>query len=263
MTQKDNGRGVPPEKLETIARNLAEHLAPGGSIRGLTVAGEVLSNLRSLKGHHRRVARLAAEGKTISGEMEWLLDNWYIAEREGKEAAAAFKGVSRLRREKEGAFLTILARAFVQAAEGTVNPDGIHAFFGGVQQVRALDEREVSLLIPAICGALIFRLEKLAARIDKSPAEGLSDDLGRVFSSLRLLSALDTTDILDEISRTEQTLCHDPAGVYSQMDEKTRARYRERVSLLAKRHGLEEHQVAQRVLELAQTGEGRTRHVGY
>jgi len=263
MTEKDSGQRVPLEKLEKTARNLAEHITPGGSIRGAAVAGAVLSGLRSLKGHHRRAVRLAAECKTVPGEMEWLLDNWYIAEREGKEAAMAFQGVSRLRREREGALLMGLARTFVQTAEGAVTSDGIHAFFGGLQQVCALDEREVSLLIPAICGALIFRLEKLAARINTTPTEGLSDDMGRIFSSLRLLVALDATDILDEISQTEQTLRHDPAGVYDQMDEKTRARYRERVSLLAKRHRLGEHQVAEQVLELARIGKDRSRHVGY
>ena len=263
MTEENSGRRVPLEQLEKVACNLAERVVPDGSIRGVAIGGEILSGLRSLKGHHRRVARLAAERKTVPGEMEWLLDNWYIAEREGKAAALAFREAPRLRREREGAFLMALARAFVQGAEGAVTWDGIRAFFGGFQQVRALDEREVSLLIPAICGALIFRLEKLAARIGTSPEEGLSEDVGRVFSSLRLLAALDAADLLEEISQTEQALRHDPAGVYDQMDEKTRTRYRERVSLLAKRHQLGEHQVAERVLELAHAGEGRRRHVGY
>ena len=251
------------EALTQHGANTAKGLKISGYSRGRTQAGEVISRLRSLKGHQRKVAAFAAESGSLPGEAEWFLDNWYIAEREGKKAAAELKDAEKLRRTEAGAFLLVLTSGLVEATEGAVTPEGMRAFFDGVQRVRPLDEREVSLLIPAITAALIFRLDHLAGTIRSTETPELSERMDRIFTTLRLLASLDMLDILDEISCTEHTLRGDPAGVYSAMDEQTRQRYRREISRLAKQHRLEEYQVATRVLERAQKGEGAARHVGH
>ncbi|MCL2563994.1 MAG: hypothetical protein FWE08_08185 [Oscillospiraceae bacterium] len=254
---------TPLEALTPRGKQTSKGLKITGHTPGKRIAGEVIACLRSLKAQHKKIAAHAAEHGGLPGEMEWLLDNWYIAEREGKEAAARLKGAPKLRRTDGGAFLLALTTALVEAGDGEVTPEGIGAFFEGVQQVRPLDEQEISLLAPAITAALLYRLRDLAAAIRGTETPGLADRMNRVFTALRLLASLDMLDILDEISRAEQTLRGDPAGVYTEMDERTRGRYRKEVSRLAKRHGLEEHQVAERVLERAKKSEGRARHVGY
>ncbi|MCL2589075.1 MAG: hypothetical protein FWD84_06670, partial [Oscillospiraceae bacterium] len=251
------------EALTAKGKQTTEGLEMRGHICGTKLARDISACLRNLSGRQKKAAAFAAEQGNLPGEMEWFLDNWYIAEREGKETIAQLKGVKRLRRAKDGVFLLVLAKSLVETAEGEVTPERIRAFFTGVQMVKPLNEQEVSLLHPAITAALIMRLQHLAAKLRSTEIPGLAEEMDCVFTSLRLLASLDMLDILDEISRTEQTLRRDPAEVYTAMDEQTRGRYRREVSRLAKRHEMEEHQVAAKVLELARRGEGHTRHVGY
>ncbi|RFO97165.1 cyclic beta 1-2 glucan synthetase [Rhodoferax lacus] len=71
-------------------------------------------------------------------------------------------------------------------------------------------------------------------------------------ASLRLLSATDWRDFVEEQSLVEHTLREDPLGVYPRMDFATRDRYRhvvEKTARLAKRP---EAEVARKVLQLAQ-----------
>ncbi len=51
--------------------------------------------------------------------------------------------------------------------------------------------------------------------------------------------------------------------VYTKMDEETRRRYRQQVCRLAKRLGMTEAEAAQKALDLAEKGRGRSKHVGF
>jgi len=137
-----------------------------------------MSCLRNLKAEQKKAAAYAAEHAGLPGEMEWFLDNWYIAEREGKETAAQFRSAPRLRRGEEGACLLTLTRALVEVGEGEVTPPRISAFFEGVQQVRPLDEQEISLLLPAVSAALILRLGELAVKLGGTETPGFRSKWG-------------------------------------------------------------------------------------
>jgi cyclic beta-1,2-glucan synthetase len=88
-------------------------------------------------------------------------------------------------------------------------------------------------------------------------------------ASLRSLSAMDWKEFVETLSRVEETLRADPAGVYSKMDFPTRDRYRHAVELLARYSRLSETEVAQNAVKLSaasatQKGhEDRTAHVGF
>ena len=92
--------------------------------------------------------------------------------------------------------------------------------------------------------------------------------IGNAITSLRQLSLLDWRDVFESQSRVERILRRDPAGIYPQMDFDTRNQYREAVEVLAKRAGIEQTEVARKVVEMALAGEGsqawqsRQRHVG-
>jgi cyclic beta-1,2-glucan synthetase len=74
--------------------------------------------------------------------------------------------------------------------------------------------------------------------------------IGNAFTSLRQLAQLDWRQIFERLSRVEQLLRLDPAGVYSKMDFKTRDRYRRVIEELARGSGQTEDQVAQSTIEL-------------
>ena len=88
-------------------------------------------------------------------------------------------------------------------------------------------------------------------------------------TSLRFLNALDARELVENLSLVERVLRADPAGVYSAMDFSTRDRYRHMVEELALRSTLEEPEIAQKAVDLAEAAvrrHGRTEraaHVGY
>jgi len=249
--------------LTEAGREIAGELRLSGYTHGRREARRILADLRAIRVYHKKAMELTKEQGSVPREAEWLLDNWYIAEREGKDAAEKFQGVPKLQCVPDGTRLLVLAYTLVEICAGEVTPPRIGAFFDGVQETCPLSEREVSLTIPALQAALITRLKHFVKNLKGEEIEGLADEMNRVFTSLRLLASLDMREDLDEISKTEQILRLDPAGVYTHMDEETRRRYRRQVSHLARQHKIEEHEVASQVLELAEAGDGKSGHVGY
>ena len=88
-------------------------------------------------------------------------------------------------------------------------------------------------------------------------------------ASLRFLSALDWKEFVETLSRVEETLRADPAGVYGQMDFPTRDCYRHSVEAISRHSRLAEAEVAQRAIQLAADSakrtsrDDRTAHVGF
>ena len=88
-------------------------------------------------------------------------------------------------------------------------------------------------------------------------------------SSLRFLSAMNWKEFVETLSLVDQTLRHDPAGVYGAMDFSARDRYRHAVETCARYSELSEADVAQRAIQLAEAGArekgrgDRTAHVGF
>ena len=80
--------------------------------------------------------------------------------------------------------------------------------------------------------------------------------------SLRFLAMMDWREFVETMSVVETTLRDDPGGTYGRMDFATRDRYRHMVELMARRGKLPEHEVALKVLELAQSRAQAISHAG-
>ncbi len=87
--------------------------------------------------------------------------------------------------------------------------------------------------------------------------------------SLRFLAMMDWREFVEAMSVVEGILREDPDGTYGLMDFATRDSYRHVTEQIARRGGLVESEVAQKVLELAQASAARSAdddiaaHVGY
>ena len=92
--------------------------------------------------------------------------------------------------------------------------------------------------------------------------------IGNAFTSLRQLDLLDWKVCFEKLSRVEELLRQDPAGIYPRMDFKTRDQCRRSIEDLHRGSGLDEAIVAQRVLDLATEAsrdsgaDAQLRHVG-
>ncbi len=92
--------------------------------------------------------------------------------------------------------------------------------------------------------------------------------VANLISSLRLISTFDWSEFFESVSLVEQVLRRDPAGVYGQMDFRTRDRYRHAVEELAAPTGEGQLLLALNSVERARQAHvrspgARTSHVGY
>ena len=114
----------------------------------------------------------------------------------------------------------------------------------------------------------IDQLVQLEAQVQASHQVSISNSIG----SLRLLSAIDWREFVEQMSAVEKILRGDPAGVHASMEFATRDSYRHATEEIARRSALSEPEVAAKAIELAQargnapdadTADPRTRHVGF
>lgn len=248
-------------ELLELGRETAQKIEPKGARSGRRAAREVKRAVRAIERAKERLEKRI--WSRIPTAVEWLLDNAYLARREGLAAADDLKRGRSLRSGGNGTYVQSLARAFVEfRPDGS--SEGISKYLTGIQQVRPLSEEELSLFVPALKGELCRYLAELCRVMERDPeGAGLSREMEAVFAGLRELSSASLNRVMEEASLVEQTLRKDPAGLYREMEEGTRARYRSQVCVLARRAGLSEAEVAQRALALAEKGAGEERHIGW
>ena len=61
---------------------------------GRALSRELLGLLHTIRRRHDRLAKAAGD---LPAGAEWLLDNWYLIEREGRLAVSELRGAGRLR----------------------------------------------------------------------------------------------------------------------------------------------------------------------
>jgi cyclic beta-1,2-glucan synthetase len=113
-------------------------------------------------------------------------------------------------------------------------------------------------------GQTIEHLVQLEAQQQAADQVSIGNSIG----SLRALSAIDWRDFVEHTSIVDQFLRQDPAGVYGSMDFTTRDDYRHVIESMARKHRLNEPDVAEAALKLSREGEGAdgravARHVGF
>ena len=65
-----------------------------GTVTGRALSRELGRMLASIRREHDRLAK---RGRDLPSGADWLLDNWYLIEREGKLAASELRRAGRLR----------------------------------------------------------------------------------------------------------------------------------------------------------------------
>lgn len=295
------------DRLPQYSENVAKTIAVSGEIRAGKSASDLKNILRKFKNICYYAEKYAASAVKIPAEVEWIIDNRYIAEREAKSAIADLKKAKALPRAKDYKRPVIHTAAFalVRSGKGEINAERLRCFLDNFQNSLLLTEKELSLFVPMVKLALIsmlydvsrnienmlqcmeqkdisncFCAEELAEKL-RSGGESISGEISQkvcearerheemttqvatIFSSLRLLSSMDSSKILEEVSRVEQLMLKDPSGVYLKMDQESRSLYRRDIARLAESNLISEHDVAEKILNLAEKGEGRSAHVGY
>ena len=91
--------------------------------------------------------------------------------------------------------------------------------------------------------------------------------IGNCIKSIQDIQRINFTEIFEEINSVENILKNDPAKIYSKMDHKTKAYYRNIIKELAKKNKISELYITQKVLELAEKNKSskneKKTHIGY
>ena len=279
MARKNLTFYISEEKLGNFAENSAKMLESSKFSRASNVGAQIAESIRNIRSVVCMWEQFVAEGGRLPKPAEWLTDNWYIAEREGKGAIRDLKLLKGTRSidGKGKALVMYAAEELVHSGAGEVNAERMSIFLEHFQKVIVLRERELSLFVPALKAALVTELARVAlesrALLKPKPKTGsvdgcqseheLAERAEKIISSLRLMSSIDVSKILERVNRTEQILSEDPAGVYPKMDDKTRIYYRRMISRLSRKTSIEEHKIARALVDLAKGEEGKKSHVGY
>ncbi|MBQ1351219.1 MAG: hypothetical protein IIY71_00660 [Oscillospiraceae bacterium] len=239
--------------------------------------------LQAGKEHLRRIRHIrqqcmALEGGSCQNALEWLLDNWYLAQKEGVSALHGMRRAGKLRqtvqREERQPLLCALADAWLDSGPA-VSEESLAEFLQTVQGTLPLSQRELAQFLQVARLCLLSRLRRRSEQLwtmcraqrgretgqpeQKQQAHLLEQEMEKIFTNFRILSVTDFSKAMEQASLVEQTLGKDPEGVYSQMDEASRFWYRQAVCRLARQNRVSEQAMAEKVLSLARQ---ENTHVG-
>jgi len=247
--------------LSKFAASCAKSLAPLEKGSGRADAVELKKSLRQLEKCHSVLLRRYEDAADVPAACEWLLDNRYMIQREFPDTYASLLA-AREQRSCRGTLLVVaLCKALLQSGQGSLSAQRCEIFLEGFQRVTVLQQNELRLFPAALRCVIIEALSHCAQRLERSTeCESAADEFAALFSSLRLLSTLDMESILDRANVPGAILARDPSAHYSRMDRASRLEYLERLRLLASKQGLEEQELAEKLIARAVE---EKQHIGF
>jgi hypothetical protein len=252
---------IEDERLYEYAAACARTLRPEGMDDGRGEAQTLRRCFQEAERCHTLLQRRYEGASHIPAACEWLLDNFYLLQREYPAVRRALREAERQRCTRGRLLITALCRALLQAGHGRLTRERCASYLAGFQSVTILQRNELHLFPAALRAALLEAVASSCRKLGaSSEPETLTEELAALFASLTLLAVMDMDTLLDEADIPGQILAEDPAGCYSKMDRMTKEDYLRRLSELADEQGLDEQTFARRIVDEAErTG----RHVGF
>ncbi len=261
MNDFDFGLYIKTEDLADFAESYARLTLPDGRVSRRAALRELRRSYAAVKRIHGEAQKKYSSPAALPEAAEWLLDNFYMIQREYRAAFAELSGAPALRRCEGGVLALECCRTLVRTGRCAVDIERCTEFLHGWQRITVLERRELSLFPALLRTALISAAAKicstLLSAVDTAEHARL---LSALFTSLRTLSVTDGEKLTERADVVNGILCRDPGGYYPRMDRDTRAAYLERLSRLARSEGMGEASYAKRLTNRAQK-EGR--HVGF
>ncbi|MDR3207114.1 MAG: hypothetical protein LBT60_02165, partial [Oscillospiraceae bacterium] len=166
MYSKELGLRVDDGLLTHYAENEARSLSLKGQTPASRVCRRVRTGLKSIQDMALRAAGWASGHTGLPPEFEWLLDNRYLLEREGREAIQALRRAGRIPAVRPGLPAAYeLTRRLTRAGRGEVTLERLALYLKGAQKVRPLSERELFLFVPLLKAALVTSVAALCGEL--------------------------------------------------------------------------------------------------
>lgn len=248
-------------ELKDKARQTAQSIEINGAVKPFKIMKNLHRQLDLIRDRYKKLVYCKDQ---ISHAYEWLFDNYYILEREGRIVIKELSRLDRLPCNKSEGMpaVSIHAKCLCRTAAGELSAPVIEQYIEAVQTVRDFESCELSSFGLMLRAALIEGASRACTeKMDDAQRELLLSD---AVKTLNFLTTFDFSEIIERQSKIEQILSKDPSGFYSKMDERSRALYRKKLAQIADKRKIGEADAAKRAVELAQNGKTeREKHVGY
>ena len=210
--------------------------------------------------------------RLVGSTNEWVLDNYYMISEQEKVLK-----VERGRVE----VLWGLLEGYLRKSHHQIDKALFFRYLTQVQQRQKdyMSYQEVCALLPLVKTILIRELAELCRQLeaqkadhykptDKSQADMAHlDEAARqnlemmnIFNSLKKMTKLPMAELIDAVSFSEKALKGEKAGMYDQMQDKTKDDYRGKVVLMAKKRKTKEYELVKGLVAKADEG---GEHVGW
>jgi len=217
---------------------------------------------RQLDAIRQAYKKLVYSREQITSAYEWLFDNYYILEREGRQVIKELRKCCVMPQCGGESAVRLHAGKLCEAAAGGINADSIEHYIEAAQSVRCFESCELSAFGLMLRAALIDGAAR--ASTEEMDEEQRLVLLSDAVKTLNFLTTFDFSQIVERQSRLEQILSKDPSGVYLKMEDRSRALYRTRLAGIARRRHISETDAAEMAIDLANKGKTpRQRHVGF
>ena len=290
-TDPDSEKPV-PGRLENLAVELAiSHAVSPRPISGPSPFDRLKELGALLHGAYEFFVREFEAQGALSSAAEWLLDNFYVVQQALRQVRedmpeGYYRQLPKLSTSSLAGHPRIyaLARELIGYREGQLDVDRMTRFVQAYQEVAPLTMGELWALPTMLRLGVVERLAQTVAQVVELQKKGdrgfltsafLSSELtdneivANCILNLRTLAAQDWKVLFESVSRVEEVLRGDPAGIYAHMDFDTRDRYRKVVEDLAQATDWGEEETAREAVRLTKEAQQsdhrspRTTHVGY
>ncbi len=268
-------------ELMSYAENISANIASGKKVSTGKIPRSIKSKLKYIKHATLQMSSFGSPLGVQPKVHEWICDNRYMAEREGRSAALLLKKTGKLPGSKKGLpKVFVLALSLIRSGNGELSSERIETFITGAGKAGAFSEVELWLFVVMLKAGLVYELydvckaleplqgsdkvEQTGNEVHAELLQNLSITAENIFTSFRMLTSTDFRPLLHNLSSVEEILNTDPSGIYPQMDEESRSQYRRTVSRLAHKQKMSEKSVAEEAIKLSvQSSDPRKSHVGY
>ncbi len=227
--------------------------------------------------------------RLVGSTNEWVLDNYYMISEQEKVLKNELRGVERGKWKVEGKRVEMLwglLEGYLKKCHHQIDKALMFRYLAQVQQRQKdyLAYPEVTALLPLVKTILISELADLCRTLrdtkayhykptDKSQADMAHlDEAARqnlqmmnIFNSLKKMTKLPMAELIDAVSFSERMLKGEKAGMYDQMQDKTKEDYRAMVVRSVRKHEGRKAKVSEYefVKQLVAKADEKGEHVGW
>ena len=220
------------------------------------------ANLRRIRDSYKNASLGALPESDNYIPREWLCDNYYLIDREGKAALSSLEASEKLPSESDGYPVMYKAAVKLCGIVFEVGKEEFEAFLEGMSEGYSFSNSELYVFKTLLAAAAIGVIADVCALIHTKEG-GDTRKISGGITTLRGLSGLDFSESFEKLSECENLLKKDPSGDYSDMSEETKEYYRRCISVRAKKEGISEKEFVGAALKKArEASDKRQKHIG-